>query len=94
MLQVGLREANMHFSKYLKIVREGQEVVVTERGTPVAIIKPLIKEETPEDRVRLLEEQGILRKAVKGKFPLGSQITIAGKPLSESVIEGRKNRFK
>ncbi|KAA0241375.1 MAG: type II toxin-antitoxin system prevent-host-death family antitoxin [Candidatus Brocadia sp. AMX2] len=41
MLQVGLREANMHFSKYLKLVKEGQEVVVTERGKPVAVIKPL-----------------------------------------------------
>lgn len=49
MLQVGLREANMPFSKYLKLVREGQEVVVTERGNPVAVIKPLIKEGTPED---------------------------------------------
>lgn len=92
MLQVGLREANMHFSKYLKMVREGQEVVVTERGTPVAIIKPLIKEEAPEDRIKSLEEQGVLRKAVKGKLPLCKPITITGKPISETVIEGREDR--
>lgn len=93
MLQVGLREANMHFSKYLKIVREGQEVVVTERGTPVAIIKPLIKEGTPEDKVRRLEEQGFLRRAAKGAMPLGRAIPITGKPLSETLIEGREDRF-
>lgn len=93
MLQVGLREANMHFSKYLKIVREGQEVVVTERGTPVAIIKPLIKEETSENKIRRLEEQGILRRAIKKNIPVGRPITITGKPLSETVIEGRKDRF-
>jgi prevent-host-death family protein len=93
MLQVGLREANMHFSKYLKMVREGQEVVVTERGTPVAIIKPLLKKGTPEDKIKGLEEQGILRKAVKGKLPLSRPITITGKPISETVIEGRKDRF-
>jgi len=93
MLQVGLREANMHFSKYLKIVRDGQEVVVTERGTPVAIIKPLIKEETSEDKIRRLEEQGILRKAVKRNLPPGRPIIITGKSLSETVIEGREDRL-
>lgn len=34
MLKVGSRKANLHFSKYLKLVREGQEIVVTERGNP------------------------------------------------------------
>lgn len=93
MVQVGLREANMHFSKYLKLVRKGQEVVVTERGNPVAVIKPLMKKETPEDKIKSLEDQGILRKAVKGRLPLGRTISIAGKPLSETVIEGRDERF-
>ena len=92
MLRVGLREANMHFSKYLKLVREGQEVVVTERGNPVAVIKPLLKEGTPDDKIKSLEDQGILRRAVKGKLPLGRIIMIAGKPLSETVIEGREER--
>lgn len=93
MLKVGLREANMHFSKYLKLVREGQEVVVTERGTPVAVIKPLIKEGKPDDKIKSLEDQGILRRAVKGRLPLGKTIAIAGKPLSETLIEGREERF-
>jgi len=93
MLHVGLREANMHFSKYLKLVREGQEVVVTERGNPVAVIKPLTKEETPDDKIKSLEDQGILRRAVKGKLPFGGTIAIAGKPLSETIIEGREERF-
>lgn len=93
MLQVGLREANMHFSKYLKIVRDGQEVIVTERGTPIAIIKPLIKEETSENKIRRLEEQGILRRAIKKNIPIGRPITITGKSLSETLIEGREDRF-
>ncbi|MDR4509322.1 MAG: type II toxin-antitoxin system prevent-host-death family antitoxin [Candidatus Brocadiaceae bacterium] len=93
MVRVGLREANMHFSKYLKLVREGQEVVVTERGNPVAVIKPLMKKETPEDKIRSLEEQGILRRAAKGRLPLGRVIVLAGKPLSETVIEGREERL-
>ncbi len=93
MLQVGLREANMHFSKYLKLVREGHEVVITERGNPVAVIKPIMKEGTPDDKIKSLEDRGILRRAVKGKLPLGRTIAITGKPLSETIIEGREERF-
>ncbi len=93
MLKIGLREANIHFSKYLKLVREGQEVVVTERGNPIAVIKPLMKEETPDDKIKRLEDQGILRRVNKGKLPLGRTIAIAGKPLSETVVEGRDERF-
>jgi prevent-host-death family protein len=93
MLRVGLREANMHFSKYLKLVREGQEVVVTERGNPVAVIKPLMKEGTPDDKIKSLEDMGILRRAVKRRLPLGRVIAIAGRPLSETIIEGREDRF-
>lgn len=93
MVHVGLREANMHFSKYLKLVRKGQEVVVTERGSPVAVIKPLVKKATPDDKIRSLEDQGILRRAVKGKLPLGRAIAIGGKPLSETIIEEREERF-
>lgn len=93
MLQVGLREANMHFSKYLKIVRGGREVVVTERGIPVAVIKPLLKEEKPEDKIKLLEERGVLQKTVKGKLSLHKPIAIAGKPISETITEGREDRF-
>lgn len=93
MLQVGLREANMHFSKYLKMVREGEDVVVTERGIPVAVIKPLLKEVKPEDKIKLLEERGVLQKAAKGQLPLRKPIAVAGKPISAAVIEGREDRF-
>ena len=93
-MRIGLREANLHFSKYMKIVKEGKEVVVTDRGTPIAVIKPLLQEEgSPENRIRLLEEQGVLRQATGGKLPIHKLITIGGKPTSEIVIEERENRF-
>lgn len=37
-MHVGLREANQRFSKIMKMVRRGQEVVLTERGKPIAKI--------------------------------------------------------
>lgn len=94
MIKIGLREANLHFSRYLKMVKGGKEVVLTDRGKPVAIIKPVPEEEgLEEERIKYLENQGILKQAVKGRFPLHKLITISGKPVSKIVAEGRKDRL-
>ncbi len=92
MIKVGLREANMHFSKYVKMVRNGQEVVVTERGTAIAVIKPLGPQASPEKRMKMLEEQGILRRAEKKRFTPVAPITIKGKSVSATVSEERDER--
>jgi prevent-host-death family protein len=92
MIKVGLREANMHFSKYVKLVRQGQEVVVTERGAPIAVIKPLAREAGPEQRVRLLEEQGVLKRASRKAIPSGTPVSIKGRPISETVSSEREER--
>jgi prevent-host-death family protein len=39
-MKLGLREANQRFSKVIKAVRAGKEVVLTDRGCPIAVIKP------------------------------------------------------
>ena len=44
-MKLGLREANQHFSKAIKEVRAGNDVVLTERGQPIAVIKPIKKEQ-------------------------------------------------
>jgi len=92
MIKVGLREANMHFSKYVKMVRQGQEIVVTERGAPIAVIKPLGREVSPEKRVKLLEEQGFLKRAVKGAFPAGAPLAIKGRSIAATLSEEREDR--
>jgi prevent-host-death family protein len=92
MIKVGLREANMHFSKYVKLVRQGQEVVVTERGAPIAVIKPLVREARPEQRIRFLEEQGVLKRPTRGTLPSGAPVAIKGRPIAETVTDEREER--
>ncbi len=92
MIKVGLREANMHFSKYVKMVRQGHEVVVTERGAPIAVIKPLAREAGPEQRVRLLEEQGVLKRPSRSAIPAGAPIVIKGRQISDTVSRDREER--
>ena len=94
-MRLGLREANQHFSKAIKAVKAGKEVVLTERGRPIAVIKPLEREEKLETIIRRLEAEGILRPALKrGPMPAPSwkPVRIKGKPLSQTISEERDER--
>ena len=65
-MQMGLREANQHFSKAIKAVKAGREVVLTERGKPIAVIRPLPAPGSWEASLRRLEAAGLLRRATEG----------------------------
>jgi prevent-host-death family protein len=89
-MRMGLREANQKFSKAIKAVKQGKEVVLTERGKPIAVIKPLQAKEKPDVIIQRLEAEGILRPALKrGPMPPWSPIRIKGKPISETIREER-----
>jgi prevent-host-death family protein len=94
-MRMGLREANQQFSKAIKAVKQGKEVILTERGKPIAVIKPLEPKEDQEAVIRRLEAEGILRPAVKrGPMPMPSwkPIRIKGKPMSQTISEDRDER--
>ncbi|MBW7850071.1 MAG: type II toxin-antitoxin system prevent-host-death family antitoxin [Rhodospirillales bacterium] len=57
MRTVSAAEANREFSKLLRVVRDGETVVVTSHGTPVATISPAERglAERARGRQRLLE---------------------------------------
>ena len=92
MIKIGLREANIHFSKYIKLARQGQEVILTERGTPVVVIKSIPKAISADDRIRQLEQQGVLVRPSRSEFAFGELISTGGKLLSEIVSEERDER--
>ena len=51
MKTIGAYEAKTRFSKYLDQVEQGEELVITRKGRPVAILKPF-----PEERPDLVGE--------------------------------------
>jgi prevent-host-death family protein len=91
-MRLGLREANQKFSQAIKAVKAGKEVVLTERGKPIAVIKPLAKEDKLEATLRRLEAEGLLRRGAKSGKPMPvwrSPVRIKGKPLSQTISEER-----
>lgn len=62
-------EVKARFSELLRAVREGKTITVTYRGEPVAEIKPLRDKDTLEQRLKQLEERGVLIRATgKGDY--------------------------
>jgi prevent-host-death family protein len=64
MVRVSITEAKNRFSAIIDRVREGETVVVTDRGIPVAEIAPATRL-TDDERLDRLERQGLLRRARK-----------------------------
>ena len=91
-MKMGLREANTHFAKAIRAVKAGREVVLTERGRPIAVISPL-SVTIEEAALRRMEAAGLLIRATKrGPMPPFRPIRIRGKPLSATLREIRDGR--
>jgi prevent-host-death family protein len=95
MQQVGIRELKNRLTHYLGEVKNGENVVVTDRGKPVAILHGLdkIEEEAGvEERLAALAAQGHVRLPTrKGPFRkiIPAQI-LEGGPVSETLIKDRR----
>jgi len=61
MKAAGIAELKAHLSRYLDEVKSGQEVVITERGRPVAKLIPLHGTERRESRRDRLTRAGLLQ---------------------------------
>ena len=94
-MRLGLREANQRFSKAIRAVRAGKEVILTERGHPIAVIKPIRDEAAQEATLRAMVDEGLITPAAqKGPMPAASwrPVKVKGTPLSRTVIEDREDR--
>ena len=54
--RVGVRELRQNLSVYLRRVRRGEALEVTERGEPVAILQPIV---APGDAIARLQALGV-----------------------------------
>lgn len=92
-MQVGLRDANRQFSKLMKAVRGGKEILLTERGKPLALVRPIRKDDEAESTIQRLEAAGLLRPASRrGVLPPWSPRSVRGVPVSLTVRKERDAR--
>jgi len=71
MVSASISKLKMHLSEYLSQVRAGEELVVTDRGRPIAKIVPIRAGEVRVPaHIALLERAGGIRMGT-GKLPKG-----------------------
>ena len=92
---VGVRELKNRLTHYLDAARNGDNVVVTDRGKPVAILHRLdeIEENSgPEERLAALAAKGqISLPKRKGRFGQIARFkTIDGELVSETLVRERR----
>lgn len=70
MTKAAVSKLKASLSEYLTKVRRGEEVVVTDRGHPVAMLVPFQSKGSREDeRARLIRE-GVIQPGRTGRVPL------------------------
>jgi prevent-host-death family protein len=90
MRRIGLREANQRFSELVKLLRAGQSALLTHRGKPLAVLRPLPEPIDLGTTIRRLESMGLLRSAVKKTtLPAWTARPITGAPLSQALRDER-----
>ena len=92
---VGIRELKTHLSRYVKEVKGGEEILVSERGRIVARIVPV---EPASEAARL--QTMLLKLSAEGKIILPRihkeaarpawRKKVKGTPFSDAVLEGRR----
>ena len=87
MIEVGVRELKNSLSRYLKKVRAGETVVVTDRGKPVARI---ISTDVPEHVARLMAEGRVTWSGKRFEPPRDLIELAPGPPLSDYISEDRR----
>ena len=94
MIRVGVAKVKARLSHYLRRVKAGQEVIITDRGLPVAKLAPLSGEQREESEREQLIREGLL---IPGKGKVRDELLIPpkgdpaiGRSVLEALLEERR----
>ena len=92
MISAGIKDVKNNLSRLLTKVKAGEEILITERGKPVArIVKESQRDKSIRAVLEPLVQNGLVtlpsRSILKDRI---SAVRVPGKPVSEIVIEGRR----
>lgn len=85
--EVGVRDLKNNLSRYLDRVRQGEEIIVTDRGRPVARLSSL---DHPSDRLAALIASGAVRPPRSQKRRRPARRIKASGSVSDLVAEQRR----
>ncbi len=93
-LTIGAREFKTRLGTYLRQVREGRTLTITDRGRPVATVTPVdMAGQSLEARLDQLRAEGVVTGTGKPLSRVVSRMDGRGHAFADAVSEGREDRF-
>ena len=90
---VGARELKTRLGTYLQRVREGRTIVVTDRGEPIAELRPLSSDNSLPSALLKLSAKGAVTLPTVGALSPFRPIRNRGAALSDAIREDREDRL-
>jgi len=92
MATVGVRDLKNGLTQYLRRTKLGEEIVITERGKPIAVIQPIreAKKKSLEARMAAAAARGLITLPEGRPFPKARPVKVRGVPLSRTILEDRR----
>ena len=90
---VGARELKTRMGTYLRRVREGRIVLVTDRGEPIAELRPLPPDTSVTAALLKLSSKRAVTLPVRKSMVAFRPIQSRGRALSDAVFADREDRF-
>jgi len=92
MTMVGIRELKAHLSAYLRRVKKGESLAITERGKSIALLAP--SGNPTVSKLWTLVAEGKLHWTGGKPIGLKNRIPSRGKSASRMIIQDREDRME
>jgi len=89
---VGARELKVRLGTYLRRVRAGRTLIVTDRGQPVAELRPLPAETGRDATLARLHAAGAVARPSKKTIPPFRPVVSRGASAATAIIDDRDDR--
>jgi len=89
---VGARELKTRLGGYLQQVRQGKTLVITDRGEPVAELKPLHRAGTEDAELERLKALGAVTRLENRPLAPFRPVRSRGSSISDAILEDRDDR--
>ncbi len=93
MSTVGVRELKNRLTQYLRRTKQGDEVVMTERGKPIGLIQPIRSAERAaslDARLARLAAQRLVTLPTRAPLERVRLVKVAGAPISKTILRDRR----
>lgn len=88
-METGIRELKRQFSAYLRLVKAGETITITERGEPIGRIVPI--KQSAASQLEALQQAGVIAWSGEKLPPRTPTVEVAGaQTVAELLLEDRE----